>query len=101
MEMTIERIREMQASAGLDEFQRLIETGDVWQMEGLLGRQAMTHLKTGACFLPNRQTKDHYGNPIPSRDEVLPGTAGSLSLSMDFWDNYPSDLWEDAIIEEE
>jgi hypothetical protein len=47
--MKITDIRKLQAAAGYDKMQNIIETGMVWHMEGSMGREAMDLLRVGAC----------------------------------------------------
>jgi hypothetical protein len=58
---------------------------EVWKFEGSYGRQAMSLLEEGACFLPDEPTYDYYGNRLPSRNELKPGTKGTLENSINFW----------------
>lgn len=83
--MDIERIREFQEAYGYKELQALIESGDVWKMEGSMGRGAMDSLESGACFLPEEPRRDYYGNRIPSRNELKEGSKGTLLNSQRFW----------------
>lgn len=59
--------------------QALINSGQAWQMEGFVGRQAMNMIEAGLCMLGTKSHKDYYGNKIPSRYEVKSGTKGSLA----------------------
>lgn len=61
----------------IEMFQKLINSGDVWTMQGSYGRHAMNLLKAGKCELATIPFKDAYGNRIPSRYEVQPGTTGA------------------------
>lgn len=58
-------------------FQKLINSGDVWHLQGSYGRRAMDLLRAGLCELATIPFKDAYGNRIPSRYEVQPGTTGA------------------------
>ena len=58
-------------------FQRLIDDGTVWQLPGSYGRTAMDFITAGACMLGPEGHRDAYGNYVPSRFEVQPGTKGS------------------------
>jgi hypothetical protein len=57
--------------------QRLIDTGLAWKLEGSVGRDAMDALRAGKCVLGKEPFTDYWGNRIPSRYEVEPGTKGS------------------------
>jgi hypothetical protein len=86
--LTINKIRKLQAQAGLSQMQNLIDTGDVWHLEGTMGRMAMDYLKCGACFLPDEAHRDYWGNTVPSRKMVKEGTTGSLTNSINYWEEY-------------
>lgn len=58
-------------------FQRLINEGIVWNMPGSYGRTAMELIERGLCMLGQTGCRDYYGNYVPSRSEVKPGTKGS------------------------
>jgi hypothetical protein len=65
--------------------QKLIDNGTGWHLEGSCGRQLLDYLKQGVCFLPKQPHRDYWGNAIPSRDWVKPGTQGSLELAAEYW----------------
>jgi hypothetical protein len=58
-------------------FQKLISSGTVWGLQGSYGRQAMQLLRDGKCELGEQQFKDAYGNVVPSKYDVKPGTTGA------------------------
>jgi hypothetical protein len=58
--------------------QDLINSGDAWRLEGSVGRAAMAAIKAGACCLGEEGHRDYWGNYVPSRHEVQPGTKGSV-----------------------
>lgn len=62
-------------------FQHLIDTGDAWRLEGSIGRAAMAMIENGDCVLGIVGHRDIVGNYIPSRDEVRPGTKGSVEYA--------------------
>ena len=64
-------------------YQELINTGQAWNMEGSVGRQAMSLIENGLCVLGERDFRDYYGNHIPSRDQVQEGTKGSVQFVHD------------------
>lgn len=86
--MTIERITELQEANGLKEMQSMINSGQAWLMEGSYGRAAMQNLDSGACMLPEVRHKDYYGNTIPSRNDLVQGTKGTLENSINFWERF-------------
>jgi len=58
-------------------YQSLIDNGQAWKLEGHVGRTAMDLIESGYCILGEEGHYDYYGNYIPSRNEVIPGTKGS------------------------
>jgi hypothetical protein len=58
-------------------YQELVNTGDAWRMEGHIGRTAMQLIRDGVIMLGEKGHRDYYGNYVPSRTEVKPGTKGS------------------------
>jgi hypothetical protein len=59
--------------------QRRINDGSIWSSEGSAGRAAMDAIKSGLCCLGKTSTRDYWGNRVPSRYDVRPGTHGSVS----------------------
>jgi hypothetical protein len=57
--------------------QKAINSGIGWKMQGSYGRTMMDAIRTGCCMLGIHRAQDYYGNTIPSRDDVEPGTYGS------------------------
>ena len=57
--------------------QKAINSGSAWSFQGSYGRAMMDAIKAGYCMLARDQARDYYGNTIPSRDDVKPGTPGS------------------------
>jgi hypothetical protein len=57
--------------------QRAINTGEAWKFQGSYGRTMMAAIEAGFCLLGLLPAEDAYGNPIPDRDEVQPGSKGS------------------------
>lgn len=58
-------------------YQELVNTGQAWQLEGSVGREAMALLTAGRIMLGEEGHRDYWGNYVPSRHEVEPGTKGS------------------------
>ena len=83
--MNYKSIETLQKLYGIDRTQELINSGDIWHFEGSVGRHAMDLLRAGLCLLPLTPSYDYYGNRIPSRKEVKPGTAGSYQNCLDYW----------------
>lgn len=61
----------------LDNYQELINTGMAWRLEGFVGRTAMDLIEQGLCTLGEEGHRDYWGNYVPSKHEVQPGTKGS------------------------
>jgi len=59
--------------------QRAINAG-AWNWQGHYGRTMMAAIKAGDCLLGRATYDDAYGNRVPSRDEVEPGTQGSYAF---------------------
>lgn len=57
--------------------QRAINSGMAWKLQGSYGRAAMDAISGGLCMLGREACADYWGNPIPGRDDVKPGTKGS------------------------
>ena len=60
--------------------QNLINSGMAWRLEGRVGREAMRALEAGDCMLGTERQRDYYGNMVPSRYDVAPGSKGSRQL---------------------
>lgn len=58
-------------------YQDLIDSGQAWQLEGHVGRTAMSLIESGHCMLGEVGHRDYWGNYVPSRTEVKAGTKGS------------------------
>jgi hypothetical protein len=63
--------------------QSLIDSGMAWRLEGYVGRQCMAALEAGAAVLGPEGHRDFWGNYVPSRHEVKPGTMGSVRFHHD------------------
>jgi hypothetical protein len=61
-------------------YQQLINTGTAWRLEGSVGRTAMDLIESGRCALGEEGHRDYWGNYVPSRHEVEPGTKGSIEF---------------------
>ena len=58
-------------------YQELVNSGAAWRLEGSVGRQAMSMIEAGLITLGEVGHRDYYGNYVPSKYEVEPGTKGS------------------------
>ena len=85
--MNISTIARLQKDYGFWDIQQSINTGMAWKMEGSFGRSAMDMLRSGACMLPKVSHRDYYGNIVPSRDVLKPGTMGTYKNSVAYWSN--------------
>jgi hypothetical protein len=59
--------------------QRCINSG-MWGMQGSYGRAMMDAIKSGYCMLGRSDATDYWGNHIPSRTQVKPGSTGSFEF---------------------
>lgn len=57
--------------------QGLIDSGMAWRLEGSIGRFCMNEIEAGHAMLGEVGHFDYWGNYVPSRYEVEPGTKGS------------------------
>lgn len=79
-------VREAQAEQdGVVELQERIDSGLVWHLEGHSGREGMRALEAGACFLPLERNRDFWGNTVPARTDLKPGTKGTLENAARFY----------------
>lgn len=67
---------EVAAEEEIRALQTLIN-GGVWGLQGHTGRAMMDAVEAGVCALGHDSATDYWGNRIPSRYEVEPGTKGS------------------------
>lgn len=58
-------------------FQKMIDDGSAWRLQGSYGREAMRMIEAGLCTLGPVGHRDYYGNYVPSKFEVKSGTKGS------------------------
>lgn len=63
---------------GLAAIQDLVDTGAAWRLEGHVGRTCMDAIEAGQIALGETAHRDYWGNYVPSRYEVEPGTKGSV-----------------------
>jgi hypothetical protein len=72
--------------------QRCINAGQ-WSLQGSFGRTMMDAIKSGRCALGRKPAKDYWGNFIPSRDMVKPGTHGSIDyVAQIMGDDYAAEI---------
>lgn len=95
--LDFELLDAVEGDVGLDPFQyysvlqAAINGGTAWSLQGAYGRELMAAITNGFCMLGEKATTDYYGNVIPSRDDVKPGTKGSYEyvarLQGEMWAN--------------
>jgi len=51
-------------------FQRKVNDGSIWSLQGSYGRRAMDLLNSGEIDYPKKKTYDYYGNPIPTQADI-------------------------------
>jgi hypothetical protein len=51
-------------------FQKMVNDGSVWQLQGMYGRRAKQLLNFGIIDYPKKRTYDAYGNPIPTQADI-------------------------------
>ena len=85
--MNYAQIKQLQKQYEVNGIQAMINSGDCWKLEGSFGRHVMSLLEIGVCMLPKLPTKDYYGNGIPSRDYLIPGSKGTYLNCKRFWGN--------------
>jgi hypothetical protein len=73
--------------------QAAINGGDAWCLQGAYGRELMAAITNGFCMLGENAATDYYGNVIPARDDVKPGTKGSY----EFVARLQGDVWASTI----
>lgn len=61
-------------------YQQIVNTGDAWRLEGSVGRTAMGLIENGLIALGESPCYDYWGNYVPSRSEVEPGSKGSVEF---------------------
>jgi hypothetical protein len=83
--MNYKQILKLQKEYGFDKNQEMINSGDVWQLNGSEGRYAMHLLEVGVCMLPKHRRINYYGQQIPSRDDLKKGTEGTFQNCSNFW----------------
>lgn len=66
-----------------ESYQRMIDSGLAWRLQGAHGREAMRLITEGRCMLGEVGHRDYWGNYVPSRTEVAPGTKGSPEYGAD------------------
>lgn len=68
---------EVERSTYYGALQRLINNGQIWQMEGYLCRAAMYAIEDGLVMTGQQDHRDHWGNLIPARGKLRDGSRGT------------------------
>lgn len=63
--------------------QGLIDNGMAWRLEGSIGRAAMRAIEDGRCILGPEGHTNYWGSYVPARDEIVPGSIGSIEYAID------------------
>lgn len=73
--------------------QAAINDGTAWKLQGSYGREMMAAIRNGFCMLGRDAVSDYWGNTIPSRFDVEPGTKGSYEyVANAMGDEWASDM---------
>lgn len=62
------------------QLQEWVNSGTAWRLEGAVGRAAMALLEVGDIMLPQQAHTDYWGNTVPNRDWLEPGSKGTREL---------------------
>ena len=54
----------------IENFQKGINDGSVWKLQGFYGRTAKALIDQGLCNYASDRTYDYYGSPIPTQQEM-------------------------------
>jgi len=73
--------------------QAAINEGTAWKLQGAYGRELMAAITNGFCMLGTKSARDYWGNVIPARDDVKPGTKGSY----EFVARMQGEMWANTI----
>lgn len=71
------------AEETLDAYQALVDSGQAWCLEGAVGREAMRLIEEGQIALGPTACRDYWGNVVPGRGDVEPGTKGSVEYVLE------------------
>lgn len=72
-----------QLTDDLIQMQQLVNSGEAWKLEGSYGRSAMSAMEAGLLMLGRDGHRDYWGNYVPARSQVKPGTKGSYGYVAD------------------
>lgn len=76
--ITLEEDEDATREEEREALQRMISSGAGWSLQGSYGRAMADAIEAGECVLGPSGVRDYWGNYVPSRDEVKPGTKGSI-----------------------
>lgn len=89
MKMTLKEIFEVQEDLGIQEIQKSIESGSVWDTNKLKAHIAGYAIRKGLCVLSETCELNERGDIIlPSRYDVEEGSEGSKLYVQRFWESY-------------
>ena len=71
----------------IEMFQRMIDNGSVWFLQGSYQRTTMEYINSGYCSLGKKGFKNQFGAYIPSRYEVKEGERGSVGYVQKMMEN--------------
>jgi hypothetical protein len=72
-----------------------INAGTVWKLEGSIGRAAMNMIEAGKCMVGQEPRFDYWGNQIPARDMLQPGSLGTP----DYVAEHMGQAWLDILLD--
>ena len=71
---------EMSEKEMIKMFQRMVNTGQVWSLQGSYGRGAQSLLDAGLIKYPTKKTYDYYGFLIPVRKKKLKSKVKTIGI---------------------
>lgn len=76
----------------LQAYQKAIDSGIAFKLEGSWGRTTMDYLKSGLLLLPEKSFTDYWGNVIPAYTELQAGMFGTPEFVADKIDEQLNEL---------
>lgn len=83
----IAQITELQREYGVLPMQEAINSGAIWTKADHIIQKAVISLNLGICMFPKERFIGPHGQPIPSRLDIRPYSAGSLRRCQRFWED--------------
>lgn len=81
--LIIEGVEDASNDEYYEAMQRQINEGVIWKMQGSMGRAAMNAIKGGFCMCAKVACSDYWGNRVPARTDLQPGTFGTEEFVAD------------------